>query len=197
MKDILLVGEDVLCCALGKKIIEAALPDWSISGLPIDKKGITRLLPELPRYAECARHVRPVLCIADTDNKCPVEIRKQWLPPEAPQELLFRLAVSEAESWILADRHAVAQFFDVPLGVVPKAPESIKDPKSEMLKIAGRSRKKSIRSEMLTAGQQVRPGPGYNVHLGALIAQAWDVVRAQENCPSLRRAVINVQSLSA
>ena len=66
MKRILVVGEDALCCALGEKLVAAALPGWSLAGPAIDTKGVTKLIPALPRYSEQAQFVQPVLCIADT-----------------------------------------------------------------------------------------------------------------------------------
>lgn len=196
MKDILLVGEDALCCELGAKIVKTVLPAWTVSGRPINKKGITRLLPELPRYAECALHVRPVLCIADTDHKCPVHLKAQWLPADGPRNLLLRFAVSEAESWVLADRQAVSEFFDVPLKLVPTNPEQVEDAKMEILKIASRSRRQDLRAEMLSGGKQPSPGSGYNVHLCRLVAEVWEVRRAAQSAASLMRALQRIESLA-
>lgn len=197
MTALTLVGEDALCCELGKKLVSVALPKWTISGHPVDKRGITRLLPELHRYAQCARRVRPVLCIADTDHKCAVEMRDKWLPNDAPPKLLLRLAVPEAESWVLADKEAVAEFFEVPLNSIPRQPEQIVDPTSEVLAIANRSRKRHLRVEMLGNGNRLRAGPGYNQHLTRLVAQTWDVARAERNSRSLARAVVSIRSLGA
>ena len=80
MKRILVVGEDALCCALGEKLVAAALPGWSLAGPAIDTKGVTKLIPALPRYSEQAQFVQPVLCIADTDGQCV----KQWLQKNVP-----------------------------------------------------------------------------------------------------------------
>lgn len=195
MNDILLVGEDSLCCELGAKILRTVLPGWTLSGPPINKRGITRLLPALSRYANCARHVRPVLCIADTDHECPVDMKNKWFPEDGPPSLLLRLAVSEAESWVLADRRAVADFFDVPLGSIPGEPECLEDAKLEILRIISKTRRRSLRAEMLGNSKQLRPGAGYNVHLSRLIAEKWELERAVEGADSLRRAVAAISAL--
>jgi len=153
------------------------------------------LLPDLNRYAECARNVRTVLCIADTDHQCALELRQKWLPEDAPDNFLFRLAVSEAESWILADRQAMADFFEVPLRNIPNDPEELNDAKHEVLRIAARSRRPGIRAEMLAPGSVLRQGTGYNIHLAHFVAEAWGVERAAASAQSLGRAIAHLRSL--
>ena len=75
MSRILVVGEDTLCCALGERLVAACLPDWQLAQPSIDTKGVTKLQPSLPRYLSLARSLHPVLCIADTDGQCAVELR--------------------------------------------------------------------------------------------------------------------------
>lgn len=192
-----MVGEDALCCALGAKIVQAILPSWTLSGRPINRKGITKLVPELRRYAECARNVNPVICLADTDGKCPVDLKNQWFPSNGSDNFLLRLAVTEAESWVLADREAVAEFFEVRLGSLPPSPEQILDPKMEVLRIARRSRRPHLRSEMLGDSRNLRPGSGYNTHLNTLVAESWDANRAAQASDSLRRAIDEIALLDA
>jgi hypothetical protein len=75
---------------------------------------VTKLVKALPRYIEQSRHVQPVLCVADTDGRCAVTLLGQWLPRTVPEHFVLRLAVSEVESWILADRSALADHFEIP-----------------------------------------------------------------------------------
>lgn len=184
-----MVGEDALCCALGQKLVEAAMPGWALSRAPINSRGITRLLPGLPRYAEQAKHVQPVLCVADTDEKCPVDMRAKWMPKHAPSGLLFRLAVPEAESWVLADRVAFADFFCVPMNKLPMRPECLADAKAELLRLARISKIRHIREEVVSSENLERQGVGYNTHLCSLIQGPWNANRASELAPSLGRAV--------
>ena len=197
MKKLLVVGEDALCCALGIQIIRAAMPGWSASGEPINTGGITKLLPSLPRYANVAQHVWPVLCVADTDSQCPVALRRAWLPAHAPDSLLFRFAVPEAESWVLADREAVANFFRVPLGRISKAPEALADAKVEVLRLARMSKVRRLREEVVSASSPVKRGVGYNAHLCALVRDSWDASRAAERAPSLNRAIARLSAFAA
>lgn len=197
MKQVQVVGEDALCCALGLKLIAAALPGWTASGEPINTKGVTKLLPALSRYAEQARHVRPVLCVADTDRRCPVEIRAAWLPSHAPSDLLFRLAVPEAESWVLGDRVAFSDFFQIPVKKIPDRPEELADAKAEVLRLARLSKARRLREEVVSSHHPQKPGVGYNTHLCSLVNGPWNARQAQETVPSLRRAVERLSQLTS
>ena len=57
MNTLVLVGEDDLCCALGERMVEQALPNWRLAVEPINKRGVTKLKADLNRYVEQALHV--------------------------------------------------------------------------------------------------------------------------------------------
>jgi hypothetical protein len=194
---LLVVGEDALCCALGIQLIRAAMPGWSSTGDPINTGGITKLLPSIPRYVKQAQHVWPVLCVADTDKKCPVDLRNAWLPAHAPQSFMFRLAVPEAESWVLADREAFADFFRVPLNKISAAPEKLPDAKVELLRLARMSKVRQLKDEVVSAASPVKRGVGYNTHLCTLVSKHWDAIRAAERAPSLSRALERLRAFAA
>ena len=71
---VLVVGEDALCCAFGERLVHTILPDWTLARESINTGGITKLKPNLYRYVEQAHHVQPVVCVADTDGRCPVDL---------------------------------------------------------------------------------------------------------------------------
>jgi len=195
MRRILVVGEDALCCALGERLIAAALPNWQLAGPSIDTGGITRLLPSLDRYAEQAKYVQPVLCVADTDGRCAVELATSNLPHRAPETLLLRFAVTEAESWLLADRQGFAAALQVPANRLPHWTDDIDDPKRLLLQLAARSRKRLFREELVSPRDPGRPGTGYNVHLTAFVRSHWNAGRARQTSPSLDRALDRLREL--
>ena len=197
MKQILVVGEDALCCALGLKLVAIAMPGWTVSSAPINTRGVTKLLAALPRYVEQAKHVRPVLCLADTDRQCPVDMRTAWLPKNAPQGLHFRLAVPEAESWVLGDREAFADFFRISRQKIPVRPEELRDAKLEVLRLARISKVPRLRQEVVSSISPEKPGVGYNLHLCALVGGALSAARSAETVPSLRRAVERLSQFAA
>lgn len=193
---LLVVGEDALCCALGERLIRDCLPDWSLAAPPINTRGVTRLRADLARYARVASHAYPVLCIADTDGQCALHLRRAWIA-RAPSGLMLRLAVPEAESWVMADAGAFARGFAVPEGKVPRKPDEIADPKSVVLGLARRSKRRPVRDEVISPLDPTKPGSGYNLHLCALVKTGWRAAVAAESSPSLRRALAALQALGA
>ncbi len=196
MKLVLVVGEDALCCALGKSLVCTTLEDWKLALEPIPLGGITKLLPNLARYAEQARHVQPVVCVADTDGKCAAQLVLQWRPTHAPASFVLRLAIIEAESWVLADSEALATFFAVPQGKIPDRPDELPDPKRVVLELARRSNHRVIRNEVVSKLDPSRPGTGYNLHLANFVRTHWNAARASARSPSLARAVRDVAHLA-
>lgn len=196
MKRILVVGEDALCCALGERLVTQALPEWRLAAPSKDSRGITRLVPDLPRFIEQAEQAWPVLCIADSDGHCVKELLAQWLPRGVPKGFVFRMAVAEAESWLLADRHGFAKVFGVPLNKLPHTTDGLDDPKRTLLHLVARSSKRQLRDEVVSRRDPTRRGAGYNLHLSAFVRARWDASRARACSPSLARAWSRVQALS-
>ncbi len=197
MKQILVVGEDALCCALGERLFTICLPDWQLAQAAINTRGITKLVPALPRYLEQAQHIQPVLCIADTDGKCAADLLSAWLPPFAHENFLLRLAVTEAESWLIADQEGFAQEIAVPLNKLPQHPDEAVDPKRLVLSLARKSKKRVIRDEVVSPIDPSKPGSGYNLHLCAFVKTHWNARRAAQTSPSLARAINRLETLGA
>jgi len=192
LPSVTLVGEDALCCQLGARLLAHALPAWRIAPQAIDKGGVTRLVPDLPRYAAAARHGAPVLCIADSDRECPVELLQRWLrPKERHERMLLRLAVTEAESWVLADHAGMLERFRTPVSRLPAEPDTLEDPKRTLLHLVHRHAPAVLRREMveLDRAGQPRRASGYAAHLSAFAAQVWQPARAAARSPLLGRAL--------
>jgi hypothetical protein len=197
MNRILVVGEDSLCCALGERLVAVCLPRWRLARESIDTGGRTKLLPELPRYGQQAAHVQPVLCIADTDGDCAVELRQVAIRQPDSANFLFRLAVSEAESWLIADCDGAAEALGIPQSKLPLRPDDEPDPKRLILTLAARSKLRHIRDEVVSNHDRNKPGSGYNLHLSAFVRSHWDAHRAAQVSPSLARAVRRIDELKA
>jgi hypothetical protein len=162
----------------------------------IDTKGVTKLQPSLPRYLGLAQHLYPVLCIADTDGQCAVEWRAKWLP-QAHERFVLRLAITEAESWVLADRQGFSQAMKVPLNKLPQCPDEESDPKRLILTLVKKSKVRQFSNEVVSSADPSKPGTGYNLHLGAFVRNQWDARGAAQHSPSLARAVMHLERLGA
>lgn len=195
-----LVGEDSLCCELGAKLVAEALPRWHVAPPPIDSGGVTKLVMALPRYAESARHGSPLLCIADSDRQCPVD----WLEQNLKRRLrhgrfLLRLAVPEAEAWVLADHDGMTRHFRTPARKLPPAPDAVADAKRELMHLVQAYAPAAIRREMVAKAKsgELRRSSGYNAHLRQFAVQTWNPARAAGRSESLARALSRLHAWQA
>ncbi|MDR5760892.1 hypothetical protein QCE88_28300 [Caballeronia sp. LZ035] len=126
---------------------------------------------------EVARNVMPVLMVADADQApCVVAQRNAWLPPNASNRLSMRLAVKEAEAWVLADHIGFSRFAAVSKDLFPALPETDVDPKQRLLSLVKKSKRRELRDEMLPGKGATSPvGLGYNVHMTDFVRNHWSV----------------------
>lgn len=195
MTSIVVVGEGALCCSLGESLVAQCLPGWTLPLAAIDTRGVIKLRASLLRYHGQLVHLYLVLCVADTDRACAVEMRSKWLPDGTHRNFLLRLAVCEADAWVLADRAGFAKAFGVSRASVPRDPEALADAKREVLRLAVRSSRRVIRDEVPAVGEATRPGFGYRQHLCAFVRKTWNAANAAQHSPSLARAVMALKRL--
>jgi hypothetical protein len=112
----------------------------------------------------------------------------QGSKPIIPDWFLFRIAVREVESWLIADRHALASFLRIPKTNLSAYPDSLNDPKVHLLGIIRAKGKRKMHHEMLP-GRNSRIGPEYNNVLCEFILKHWNPERAAKNSLSLCRAL--------
>lgn len=195
MSVILVVGEDELCCVLGARLVEACLPTWTLATAPINKRGVTRLAPDVPRFVKYARDLHPVLCIADTDGRCPATLSATWQAKGTSNNFLLRLAVQEAESWVIADAEGLAKAIAVAPSIVPREPDKLSDAKSTLVGLARRSSKRSVRRDFVSDLDETKPASGYVQAVCHLVKTTWRAEIAADRSPSLRRAMSRLQTL--
>lgn len=160
-------------------------------GSTIGNRGKSYLQSRALELNRTARSL-PVFMMIDLDSRthCPLEVRDQWFKAAPQPNMLFRVAVMEVESWILADRVRCATFLGVQANRIPHECDSIQMPKEFIVNLARRSRKKSIREDMVPAlGATISFGPAYNARLTEFIERCWDPTEAATNSESLDRAL--------
>jgi hypothetical protein len=109
--------------------------------------------------------------------------------PKQPN-LIFRIAVREIESWLLADRTGFASFLNIKKQLIPLNPDGIRDPKRLLINLAKRSHRRLIRNAIVpTPGNTARIGPDYNGQLSYFVTNIWNIEEALKNSDSLRRTV--------
>jgi hypothetical protein len=182
--------EDVLSEVVVRKLTVTIRPDLMIS-VVMRKNGRSYLQSRARDLNRTARSV-PVLIVADLDRPepCPADLIDQWLSSPPAPNLLFRIAVMEIESWILADRYPFADFLGVPAHRIPTNTDGIDQPKEFIVSLARKSRRKDIRDDLVPSpGATSAVGPAFNSRLGSFVSGAWNAGRAERASPSLHRAI--------
>jgi hypothetical protein len=153
--------------------------------------GFGYLKDNIGKFNKAARGM-PFLVLTDLDNPntCPPDKIKSWLSEPTHPNMLFRIAVVEIESWILAHREAIAKFLGVQATKIPADTDSISDPKRFLVNLARKSRFKIIRQDVAPPlGATSQQGPNYNACMGDFIRRFWRADLASENSQSLRRTL--------
>lgn len=148
---------------------------------------------DLKNYWEAAR-VHPYVIFRDLDRDgegCPVTLRAQLVehtPGESP-DLLIRIVDQCIESWILADRHGIAEFCN-------RSAASVEPPTSHhKLYLLRLMKEAKLKDAVEEKGRELDFGPAYAEHLQRLMTDHWSIERAAVESDSLRRALERLTDL--
>lgn len=109
----------------------------------------------------------------------------------------LRVVVNEIESWLMGDTESFARFFHVSKDLLPNSPETLENPKAELLNICSKSKKVEIRRGVTAVfrDSNLRSGPEYVRYLNDFAINEWKPEAAALQCPSLQRALRALKSL--
>lgn len=181
--------EDVLSEAVAARLVTEVGGGLCVA-VRMGRKGNGYLRLKVLELARTARSI-PVLLLTDLDrDACPPGLIDSWIGRrELPENMLFRVAVREIESWVLADRMGFSRYFSVPIEKMPRDPESLDDPKQVLLALIRRYGNRIVKANMLPErGTMVAIGLGYNETLMRFVQELWSVNRAAACAESLARA---------
>jgi len=189
IRDVVLLGvEDPLSEAVGKAVLASVRMSASQTfGL----KGNTYLRKKVSALNKTAKAF-PVLLLTDLDSPtgCAPQLIRDWISEPLEPGFIFRVAVMETESWIMAHRDAFASFLAVSRERVPRNPDRVRDVKEKLLSIAKASRRREVRADILPArGSTAKVGPAYNARLAEFVRTEWDAKMAATVSPSLNRTL--------
>jgi hypothetical protein len=192
--DIALVAEDVLSLAVLQKLLERTGRDFQIART-FNEKGVGNIRKSLDKYRN-ASNVYPHIILVDLDDvSCAPHLLEQWGMVNLPRAMLFRVAVREIESWVLADRDGFAEFCLVAINKITQHPESLPNPKQALLNIVRKGRNRRLIDEVVPPqGSPMSKGPLYNERLTQFVRVSWNVERAIASSPSLGRTFERLQS---
>ncbi len=164
-------------------------------GAVYGKRGNSYLKKTLPAFNNAAKGMA-YFVFTDLDNKpCATFMIEDWFhcpiadyPRRRNGNLLFRIAVREVESWIMADRKAFAEFLGISVYKIPTQTDDILDPKRFLLDLARSSRKKDLRDDLVPRpGESRRIGPDYNGRLSEFLHSSWQASTAELHSSSLAK----------
>jgi len=166
-----------------------------ISGIHI-KRGKGNLDKNLNGYNNAARF-SPWLVLRDLDHdaECAPKLCEKLLPSPASQ-MYFRIVVKEVEAWIMGDIIGCTQYFGIPKLKFPSNPETIEDPKAELISIIERFSSQEMKDEMVPfPGGTAKEGPAYASRIADFAQSLWSPLAASKLCDSLQRCLASLQSI--
>lgn len=182
---------------LHRVVREAGLSLANVYG----RSGKASLLRAVRDYNAAARHAPWVVLVdLDRDCECAPPCAARWLPDPA-LHMCFRVVVRSIEAWLLADGDRIADFLGVRRAHVPPDPDALDHPKRALVDLARRSRRRSLRDEIVPregSGRSV--GPLYTTRMIEFVQDevtGWRVERAVGASSSLKRCLERLRQLGA
>jgi hypothetical protein len=192
--------EDAPSAAVARKLVAARNThsdhDFVFrDGFPAVMRGYGAIKNKCKAFLNMARAGSHTFILTDLDTaECACTLIRDWFaipqsdPLNLPSPCIFRVAVREVESWILADHSAWAEYIGIPAVNFSTQPDQLDDPKQHLLNVIQKKGRKKIHREMLPQGT-AHIGPRYNEVLCDFVDSSWLPERAAENSPSLDRAL--------
>lgn len=168
----------------------------AVPGPIYGKEGKAYIKQKVRAYNEAARRA-PWVVLVDLDQSCDCAppLVADWLPDPAPF-MCFRVAVREVETWLLADSERLAEFLGVSVSKFPSHPEALSAPKQTLINLARRSRRTTIREDIVPRTKSGRAvGVLYTSRLAEFATNLWRPRIAERNSESLHRCNQCLRSL--
>lgn len=183
-----LVVEDDLSEVVLQKIFTESTRNYAV-GTIYGKTGYGYIKQKIEAINEAAKGT-PFAIIVDLEEECPPVQLREWIHRPLHPNLIFRIAVNEVESWLLADKKSFASYLNISETLIPNNADSIPSPKNFLIQLAKRSRKRLLREAIVPVDNSTaRVGPDYNGQLSSFVFTNWSIKEAIKNSDSLKRAV--------
>ncbi len=191
-----IAAEDALSEEVLRKLMSVANQTYAV-GPAYVRSGFGYLRRSIRGFNNAARGT-PFLVLTDLDQQvCAPTLIRDWLPVPANENLIFRVAVREVEAWLLADRPGIAGFLGVRVASVPCEVEDIPNPKEALINLARRSRRRSLREDIVPPVRSRRvQGPNYNGRLRSFVGAHWNPRHAASYSPSLARTLAKLDGFA-
>lgn len=181
--------EDAVSESVVRKLLRECRRNYVIS-LIYPARGFGYLRANIDAFNKVAR-VIPFLLLTDLDQiECAALLIRNWLPGNKHHNLIFRVAVREVESWLMADRNNFTRFLGISKSHIPTSPEEVDDPKKVLINAAKRSKKKKLKRDIVPPEGSPRiQGPNYNERMTEFVENHWHPEIARDKSDSLDRTM--------
>lgn len=164
------------------------------------RNGKPTLLRSINGYNNAAQFFPWVVLVdLNGDCDCAPACLQQWIP-KPTQHMCFRIAVRAAEAWVLADRERIAERLGLALTRIPVNPDALDNPKRELVNLARRSRRRTVRDDLVPReGSGRAVGPLYTPRMIEFIrdeANGWRPDQALNISDSLQRCFRRLQQFA-
>jgi hypothetical protein len=179
--------EDLLSEAVVRRLLDDSSRPFAV-GVSYNRGGYGYLRKTVLGWNNAAKGV-PFFLLTDLDlSPCPSDLITSWVAGELHRNLIFRVAVREVESWLLADHANLAMFLGTTPSRLPARPDEVSDPKSLLIATASRYARTEIKARIVPRpGTTAKQGRDYNACLTEFVIGRWNPAEAALNSPSLDR----------
>ena len=180
--------EDYLSEAVLKTILLQSGQPFAVENC-LGRQGSGYLKRKLESFNKTARSI-PFIILTDLDRiECPPSLIDSWFNFKKNDNMLFRIAVREVESWVMAHRSAFSSFLGIARAEIPLNTDTLDDPKKFLINLAFKSKNKILRESIVPCpGSTATIGPDYNGVLIKFVQSRWKVEEALRCSPSLKKA---------
>lgn len=195
--------EDQISRAVAERLIRECCPvGTSTQELGKAYGGYGYIKKNLGKFHQLAQ-VSPVFIVTDLDRaSCPPSLRQNWLQSAGIQEplpdnMLFCIAQTEIESWLLADATGISNLLKISYTKMnPSIETSVVDAKEYLVQLAKSSKNRSVRNDIAPSSKSAAAtGINYNYQLSQFATYEWNFREAANRSVSLHRAVKKLSSL--
>lgn len=196
-------AEDELSFAVAERLVELCCPEGTEFHILGQKfGGFGYIKKNLPKFLELSR-ISPVLILTDLDKaECAPSLRTLWfnsagIVEPIPDNMLFCIAQTEIESWLLADSSGISNFLHISSAKLKTDIESqVVDAKEYLVYLARQSKSSDVRRDLAPKPKSsAATGINYNFRLIDFVKTDWNAKEAAANSVSLRRAIDKLASL--
>jgi len=207
MKSINIVGEDPVTRAIIKRLLRDYRSEDCTAGAEYPFRG-GEIKKQAAIFNTAAQNGSQSFLLTDLDEiNCAPQLLNAWLNGTAVADnLLFRVAVEEAETWLIADIQGFSQWLGISPELIP-APKIMDTRKPQIIEICppikpslflmmhlANASTNEERKAALMPLRGAKKGPNYNSELLPFIQNEWSPENARQNSYSLNKAIQRLQS---